>query len=99
MKNKMNRDAARRLLAAKYELKRMHYRALLQDRNLPSSIRQKFVSFLSALPRNSSKTRIRNRCIITGRSRSIYSQFRMSRIVFREMASNGLIPGIYKSSW
>lgn len=99
MANQNSRDLGRRLLVAKYELKRLHYRAILQDRNLPYSLRSMFTSKLASLPRNSSKTRIRNRCIVTGRSRSVYNQFRVSRIVFRELAWKGLIPGIKKSSW
>ncbi len=56
-------------------------------------------SALSLLPKNSSKIRLRNRCMITGRPRGYIRQFGVSRIVFREMASQGLIPGIKKASW
>lgn len=54
---------------------------------------------LSLLPKNSSKIRLRNRCMITGRPRGYIRQFGISRIVFREMASQGLIPGVKKASW
>ena len=54
---------------------------------------------LSLLPRNSSKIRLHNRCLITGRPRGYMRQFGISRITFREMASNGLIPGVKKASW
>jgi small subunit ribosomal protein S14 len=54
---------------------------------------------LSQLPRNSSPTRLHNRCKITGRPKGYMRQFGISRIQFREMASNGLIPGIRKASW
>lgn len=54
---------------------------------------------MSALPRNSSPIRQRNRCKITGRSRGYMRQFGLSRITFREMASQGLIPGVRKASW
>ena len=54
---------------------------------------------LSLLPRNSSKVRLHNRCLITGRPRGYMRQFGISRITFREMASNGLIPGVKKASW
>ena len=54
---------------------------------------------LSALPRNSSPIRQRNRCMITGRPRGFMRQFGVSRITFREMASKGLIPGVRKASW
>jgi small subunit ribosomal protein S14 len=54
---------------------------------------------LHKLPKNSSKVRLHNRCSITGRPKGYMRQFGVSRIVFREMASNGLIPGVKKSSW
>ncbi len=54
---------------------------------------------ISRLPRNSSKTRLHNRCSITGRPKGYMRQFGISRITFREMASNGLIPGVKKASW
>jgi small subunit ribosomal protein S14 len=54
---------------------------------------------LSLLPRNSSKVRLHNRCLLTGRPKGYIRQFGISRISFREMASNGLIPGVKKASW
>ncbi len=54
---------------------------------------------LSQLPKNSSKVRLHNRCMLTGRPKGYMRQFGISRISFREMASNGLIPGIKKASW
>ena len=54
---------------------------------------------LQKLPRNSSATRLRNRCSISGRPRGYIRQFGISRITFREMASQGLIPGVKKASW
>ena len=54
---------------------------------------------LSLLPRNSSKVRLHNRCLLTGRPKGYMRQFGISRITFREMASNGLIPGVKKASW
>ena len=51
------------------------------------------------LPRNGNKTRVRNRCELTGRSRAYYRKFRLSRIMLRELANKGLIPGVTKSSW
>jgi ribosomal protein S14 len=99
MSNQVIRDHKRRLQLAKFELKRLQYKALCQDRNLTADQRTEAALNLSKLPRNSSKTRIRNRCIITGRPRSVYKLFRVSRIVFRELASQGALIGIYKSSW
>jgi small subunit ribosomal protein S14 len=54
---------------------------------------------LSAMPRTSSATRIRNRCIITGRARGVYRKFNISRIMLREMAAEGVLPGVRKASW
>jgi small subunit ribosomal protein S14 len=99
MSNQIIRDQKRRLQLSKFELKRLQYKALCQDRNLTADLRSYGALILSKLPRNSSKTRIRNRCIITGRPRSVYKLFRVSRIVFRELASQGNLLGISKSSW
>ncbi len=54
---------------------------------------------LAKLPRDSSPTRLHNRCMVTGRSRSYYRKFGVSRLVFRELALQGKIPGVIKSSW
>jgi small subunit ribosomal protein S14 len=100
MSNQVIRDKKRRFQAAKLELKRLQFKALCQDRrSLPADLRYEYFLKLSRLPRNTSKTRIRNRCIITGRPRSVYKLFRISRIVFRELASQGLILGVKKASW
>lgn len=100
MSNQSIRDLKRRKQFAKFEMKRLQFKALSCDRrSLSSDLRYGYSMLLSKLPRNSSKTRIRNRCIITGRGRSISRLFRFSRIVFRELASQGEIPGIKKSSW
>ncbi|KAH7578272.1 hypothetical protein JRO89_XS01G0362400 [Xanthoceras sorbifolium] len=88
-----------RLLAAKYEVKRKLYKALHRDIELPNELREKYLCKLSQLPRNSSFTRVRNRCIFTGRPRAVYEKFRMSRIVFRSLASQGMLMGIKKASW
>ena len=100
MSEKRNiRDHKRRLLAAKYELRRKLYKAFCKDSYLPSDMRDKLRYKLSKLPRNSSFARVRNRCISTGRPRSVYEFFRISRIVFRGLASRGPLMGIKKSSW
>lgn len=100
MSEKRNiRDHKRRLLAAKYELRRKLFKAFCKDPDLPSDMRDKHRYKLSKLPRNSSMARVRNRCIFTGRPRSVVEFFRISRIVFRELASRGSLMGIKKSSW
>lgn len=90
-------DLKRRLLAAQFESLRLQYRAIIHDQSLPYHLRAAFTAKLAALPRNSSKTRIRNRCIITGRPRAVLRKFRISRIVFREFA--WLLAGVKKASW
>uniref|UniRef100_A0A2P2N1H8 Small ribosomal subunit protein uS14m n=1 Tax=Rhizophora mucronata TaxID=61149 RepID=A0A2P2N1H8_RHIMU len=98
-KNQCMRDNNRRVLAEKHELRRKLYKSLVRDPSLPSEMRENALYKLSKLPRNSSFTRVRNRCIFTGRPRGVYQAFRMSRIVFRTLASNGMLNGIKKASW
>ncbi|KAM3703124.1 hypothetical protein ACJW31_04G072700 [Castanea mollissima] len=86
-------------LAKQFELKRNLFKAFLRDPEVPPELREQQQYKLAKLPRNSSFTRLRNRCIFTGRSRGVYQLFRMSRIVFRELASKGALPGVKKASW
>ncbi|KAJ6837760.1 ribosomal protein L5 [Iris pallida] len=100
MSDKPNiRDHKRRLLAAKYELRRKLYKAFSQVPDLPSDMRDKHRYNLSKLPINSSFARVRNRCISTGRPHSVVEFFRISYIVFRRLASRGSLMGIKKLSW
>lgn len=75
----------------------------LKKKILSSSIseeeREEAVVALNKLPKNSSPIRLRNRCLLTGRARGYLRKFKISRITFREMASNGEIPGVTKASW
>nr|KAJ0187867.1 hypothetical protein LSAT_V11C900460690 [Lactuca sativa] len=88
MSDKRNiQDQQRRLLAEKYELRRKLYKAFSKDTDLPNDVREKHRCKLADLPRNSSFTRAVNRCVFTGRARSVYQMFRVSRIVFRDLAS------------
>ncbi|CAI9086945.1 OLC1v1020884C1 [Oldenlandia corymbosa var. corymbosa] len=93
------KDHNRRLMAEKFEVKRNLYKALCRNPDLPAELREKQRYKLSKLPRNSAFSRIRNRCILTGRPRAVYQLFRMSRICFRELASKGALMGIKKASW
>ena len=99
MKSWIERDKKRRQLVAKYELKRLQLKSIVNSVALPTEIRREATLKLAKLPRNSSKVRIRNRCVLTGRSRGVYRQFKISRILFRELALTGLLPGVKKSSW
>ncbi|KAG2672345.1 hypothetical protein I3760_13G035700 [Carya illinoinensis] len=97
--NRNIHDHQRRQMAAKFELKRKLFKAFLRDPDLPAEVREQQQYKLAKLPRNSSFTRLRNRCIFTGRPRGVYQFFRMSRIVFRELASRGALNGVKKASW
>jgi small subunit ribosomal protein S14 len=98
-KSAINRDQKRRKLAAKFANKRAKLKAMTTDTKITVEERFSAQLKLSELPRNSSKTRIHNRCEITGRSKSYYRKLRMSRIALRDLASKGQIPGMVKSSW
>ncbi|VAV88695.1 SSU ribosomal protein S14p (S29e) @ SSU ribosomal protein S14p (S29e), zinc-independent [hydrothermal vent metagenome] len=89
----------RKRLVAKYAAKRAELKAMTMDQSLSMEDRFSAQLKLAALPRNSSKTRVRNRCEISGRPRAYYRKLRMSRIALRELSSQGLIPGMTKSSW
>lgn len=93
------RDNHRRILAAQHELRRRLYKAMANDPSLPEEVREENRYRLAKLPRNSSFTRLRNRCVFTGRARGVYAAFRMSRLVFRDLASRGMLNGIKKASW
>lgn len=89
----------RKALVDKYEAKRKALKETVNDKSLPPEDRFAATLELAALPRNSSKTRVRNRCRVTGRPRGYYRKFQMSRIALRDLASNAMIPGVTKSSW
>ncbi len=95
----VQRDMKRRKLAQKFSGKREALKAIIKDKSIP--LEDRFVAQLrlAELPRNASPTRIHNRCEVTGRPHGYYRKFRMSRIALRELASQGQIPGVVKSSW
>ena len=95
----VERNNKRRRLTKKFKVRRTRLKAIAADRNLPAEERFAARLKLAELPRNSSPTRIRNRCDLTGRPRGYYRKLRMSRIALRDLASQGLIPGMIKSSW
>lgn len=86
-------------LVKKFSAKRARLKAIAGDRNLPAEERFAARLKMAELPRNSAPVRVRNRCEITGRPRAYYRKFRISRIALRDLASNGQIPGMVKSSW
>ena len=91
-------NAVGRKIAA-FANKRAKLRKIVRNRSLAIDERFEAQLKLAALPRSSSKTRYQNRCLATGRARSYYRRFRISRILLRELASNGLLPGVTKASW
>jgi len=95
----VEKNKRRRKMTARYANKRAELKAIIMDQSRPIEERFKAQLQLAALPRNSSKTRIRNRCEVTGRPRAYYRKLKMSRIALRELGSQGLIPGLVKSSW
>jgi small subunit ribosomal protein S14 len=95
----IERDKKRRRLALKFKVRRTRLKAIAADRNLPAEERFAARLKLAELPRNSSPTRARNRCDLSGRPRGYYRKLRMSRIALRDLASQGQIPGMVKSSW
>ena len=95
----VQRDLKRRKLWNKYKEKRESLLVIANDKSSSAEERFEARLKLSKLPRNSSKSRIRNRCSLTGRPRAVYRKFGLSRIALRELASNGKLPGVVKSSW
>lgn len=98
-KGMVERDLKRRKLADQYDAKRAALKEIIYDQSLPAEDRFAATLKLAELPRNSSKTRIRNRCLVTGRPRGFYRKLKMSRVALRELGSEGKIPGLVKSSW
>ncbi len=95
----IERNKKRQKMAARYAARRARLKAAAVDELLPQEERFAARLKLAEMPRNSSKTRIRLRCQLTGRPRSVYRKLRLSRIALRELASKGQIPGMIKSSW
>lgn len=95
----VEKNNRRRRLAAQYADKRKRLKEIADDLKRPAEERFAARMKLAELPRNSSPTRIRNRCEMTGRPRAYYRKLRMCRNQLRDLASQGLIPGMVKSSW
>ena len=95
----VEKNNRRRKLVDQFAAKRKVLKDVIMDQSKPIEERFRAQLKLAALPRNSAKTRIRNRCEITGRPRAYYRKLKMSRIALRELGSTGAIPGLVKSSW
>ena len=95
----IQRNLKRIKLAKKFLKKRENLKKIIKNRKLPLEERFAAQLKLAKIPRNSAKTRIRNRCEISGRPHGVYRKLRISRIALRDLASKGKIPGMTKSSW
>lgn len=98
-KSAIQRNLNREKLIAKYEKKRKEFKAILNDPETSDEAFYEAQAKLTKLPKNSSPVRARNRCSVTGRPRGYIRKFGLSRITFRELATQGKIPGVIKSSW
>lgn len=99
MNKSIEKDKKKRAMFLKYEKDRKILKSICQNTNLPKQIRLEASLDLSTLPKDSSLVRLRNRCIMTGRGRFIFTSFSLSRLMLRNLAHKGLIPGLTKSSW
>ncbi len=98
-KSAIEKNSRREKLVKKFAAKRARLKTAARDRTAPPEARFAAQMKLAELPRNGARSRIRNRCALTGRPRGYYRKFRLSRIALRELASAGQIPGVGKSSW
>ncbi len=95
----VEKNKRRRKQVAKDAAKRAALKATIRDQDTPIEERFRATLKLAEMPRDGSKTRIRNRCEVSGRPRAYYRKLNMSRIALRELGSLGKVPGIVKSSW
>ena len=95
----VEKNKRRRKSVAQQASKRAALKAIVMNQSLPIEERFKATLKLASLPRDGSKTRIRNRCEVTGRPRAFHRKPKMSRIALRELGNSGKVPGIVKSSW
>ena len=95
----VNKNNRRIKMSDKFLKKRKALKKIIMDKKIPLVERFKAQQKLSKLPRNSAKTRVRNRCQITGRPHGVYRKLRISRIALRQLGLQGKIPGLVKSSW
>ena len=98
-KSSIEKNNRRAKLARQKSPQRERLKAIARDRDAPGEERFEAQLKLAEMPRNSSPTRMRNRCSMSGRPRGYYRKFKLSRIAVRELASSGQIPGMLKSSW
>ncbi len=95
----VERNKKREKMAKKFAARRARLKTTIMDREITPEERFEAALKLAELPRNSSKTRVRLRCELTGRPRGNYRKFKLSRNMLRDLANKGQIPGMVKSSW
>ena len=95
----VNKNNRRIKMSNKFYEKRKNLKKIIMDKKISLEERFKAQMKLSKLPRNSSKTRVRNRCQISGRPHGVYRKLKISRIALRKLGLEGKIPGMVKSSW
>ena len=98
-KSAINNNKKKQKLAEQYRERRTKLKAIAKDQSLSMEDRFEAQLKLAAMPRNSSRVRVRNRCEVSGRPRGYYRKLKMSRIALRELGSQGMVPGLVKSSW
>ena len=98
-KSMIEREKKRQRLVEKYAAKRAALKEIINDESKPMEERFRATLKLAELPRNSSPTRLHNRCQLTGRPHAYYRKLKVSRIMLRELGSHGQVPGLVKSSW
>ena len=98
-KSAVEKNNSRKALALRYKDKRGKLKNIVKNKSVSQEERYSAQLKLAALPRNSSPVRVRNRCLLTGRPRGYFRKLKLSRIALRELASQGQIPGMVKSSW
>ena len=99
MKPQLEEDRKRRELVKFYSSTRQTLKAKIKNFNLSVEERQKAADLLRKIPRNSSLVRVKNRCVITGRSKGVYRAFKVSRVMLRKLVMDGQFPGVKKASW
>ena len=98
-KSSIEKNKRRRRMTKSFAGRRSRLKAIAGDKTKPLEERFQASLKLAELPRNSSKTRIRNRCLVSGRPRGFYRKLKMSRLALRQLGSEGKIPGLVKASW
>ncbi|QJU57041.1 30S ribosomal protein S14 [Sphingomonas sp. AP4-R1] len=95
----INKNERRKKLVKQYAGKYARLKAIADDESLDETERLIARLKLAEIPRNANPTRIRNRCEVTGRPRGVYRKFKLGRVMLRQLATRGMIPGVVKSSW